>query len=178
MDDEPESESKVMTMQKSSILDLIKNPTGRGDAANRDAPASPTEPPPPVQPPPVTLADADFEVLPLPGDVYLAHSRTANKPQTMLCLVQKPPALTCLAYGDMRFIDLVPPDKPGGGPVLLLKFIGVAEVRLEGRNLDKLIDYLRRHCLAWLREQLPTRGNLAADDGSVVITGIRVKALG
>ena len=139
----------------------------------------PVEPPPHIPPPPpVTPPAADFDVLPLPGDVYLAHSRVANKSQTMLCLVQKPPSVTCLAYGDLRFIDLLPSGTPGGGTALLMKFIGVAEVRLEGRNLDKLVDYLRRHCLAWLREQLPTRGNPAAEDGSIVIASIRVKPLG
>jgi hypothetical protein len=57
--------------------------------------------------------------------------------------------------------------------------IGVADVRLEGRNLDRLVDLLRRHCLVWVREQLPTRGgNPEDDDVSIIITGIRVKALG
>ena len=118
---------------------------------------------------------ADSDALPRPGDAYQAHSRAANKMQAMLCLIGMPPVQTCLAYSDLRWVGLLPPDKPGGGLTLLLRFIGVADVRIEGRNLDELVEPLRRHCLMWLRLQLPTRLPQGGDDGAVVITGMSVK---
>jgi hypothetical protein len=59
--------------------------------------------------------------------------------------------------------------------VLVLRFIGVAEVRLEGRHLRRLVDPLRRQRLAWLAELSPGRDS--RDDDAVAITAVTIKML-
>ena len=54
----------------------------------------------------------------------------------------------------------------------MLRFIGIAEVRVEGRNLGRLPGYLYLHRLTWLRE-LPI-GKMIRDQAIPVITGIAI----
>lgn len=58
-------------------------------------------------------------------------------------------------------------------PVLVLRFIGVADVTLEGRNLDLLHDDVRRQSIAWVRER-PAGRDFIEDRDAVVIIGIGV----
>ncbi len=136
--------------------------------------AAPKPPPGPASAPPPPAADDDAVALPQPGDAYAAHSRIGNKPETMLSLLLKDWSIKTFAYSDLRFSDFQPGTDAGKGPVLLLRFIGVADVRLEGRHLFRLVDPLRRHRLAWLAE-LPGRRDFA-DESALAITGVSVKA--
>ena len=79
------------------------------------------------------------------------------------------------AYSDLRRIRMLPADQPGGCPVLVLRFVEavIVEVRIEGRHLDKLHDYLGYHRIAWVRELPP--GKMLADKIAAVITGITIR---
>jgi hypothetical protein len=124
-------------------------------------------------PAPPSSAEDDPDTLPLPGAPYVAHSRIGNKPEVMLTLVLKDWSVPTFAYGDLRFMDFQPGTEAGKRPVLVLRFTGVAEVRLEGRHLRRLVDPLRRQRLAWLAEQ----GRDSRDDDAVAITGVTIKML-
>ena len=112
--------------------------------------------------------------LPLKGGDYLAFTKSRNKAELMLCLVKRDSSCEALAYSDLRWVTLQPSGEPGKGPVLVLRFIGVAEVRMEGRNLDTLVDEFRRHRIGWCCE-LATEDYF--DDHIVVIRKIGVTAL-
>jgi hypothetical protein len=79
------------------------------------------------------------------------------------------------SYSDLRRIRLLPAGKPGLGPVLVLLFVeaAVTEVRIEGRRLDTMRDYIRYHRIAWVRELPP--GTMLADKVAAVITGITIR---
>jgi hypothetical protein len=120
----------------------------------------------------VTAAD-DADTLPGLEDDYAACSRPDNKPQLMLSLLKADESVKSLSYSDLRWIDLKPGDKPGNGPGLVLRFVGVAEVWVEGRCLRPLVDNLRRHRIGWLRE-LPA-GRDFRDANTMVITHLDVR---
>jgi hypothetical protein len=112
--------------------------------------------------------------LPGPGDPYKAHARPDNKALLTLTFLCQNSAEEGFAYADLRRIRLLPADKPGGGPVLVLLFTeaAVTEVRIVGRRLDTMRDYIRYHRVAWLRELPP--GKMLADRNAAVITGITI----
>ena len=116
--------------------------------------------------------EGEAEATPLPGTPYKAHSRLDNKPEAMLTLVLKDWSLETFAYGDLRFMKFEPGTEAGQSLVLVLRFIGVAEVRLVGRHLRRLVDPLRRHRLAWMAERPPGRDYV--DEEAVAITGITI----
>jgi hypothetical protein len=95
-----------------------------------------------------------FDTLPRPGDDYLAHARPGNKTEPMLCFIRSDQSLEILSYGHLARVRLLPCPAQGGGQSLLLRFVEavVTEVRLEGRGLRTLPDYLRQHRIAWIRE--------------------------
>ena len=93
----------------------------------------------------------------------------------MLLLLCKDGSRPTFAYGDLRFMDVLPPKEPGDSPGLLLKFPGVGTVELEGLNLDRMHGYLYLQRLGWIRELPP--GQKIRDDNAVVITAIRPTVL-
>jgi hypothetical protein len=159
-----ESEDKVIEMNRrsSSLLSMLDETPGGTQRVRKPEP----EP---------QIAD---EVDDLPGqdEEYVACSRPDNKPQLMLSLVKADASVTTLSYGDLRWIDLKPADKPGNGPGLVLRFVGVAEVRIEGRRLRAVVDYLRRHRIGWLREL--ASGRDFRDANAMVITSMEVREAG
>ena len=136
---------------------------------------TPPEPGPAHSPAPPPVVEGDPDTLPVPGDGYLAHSRIDNKPEAMMSLLLKDWSVKTFAYGDLRFMDFQPGTEAGKSPVLVLRFTGVAEVRLEGRHLRRLVDPLRRQRLAWLAERSPERDYV--DENTVAITGVTIEAL-
>jgi hypothetical protein len=147
--------------RRPGLRELMGQPSGGGSPAGLPTAerASPTAPPP---------SDED-EALPEPGEEYAAWSRPGNKPWPMVCFLSKGVAFTCLAYANLESIRLLPGDGPGQGPVLMLLFAGIDPqlVRIEGKRLAKLADYLRRHVVAWVRE-LPTGGGFRQGDAAVI----------
>lgn len=117
----------------------------------------------------------DLTSLPGPGDAYKAHARPDNKALLMLRFLLKDSTVEGFAYSDLRRIRLLPADKAGGGPMLVLLFVEavISEVLIEGRHLDTLHNYLGYHRIAWVRE-LP-QGKMLADKVAAVITGITVR---
>jgi hypothetical protein len=149
---------------KSSLLEMLK----------------PAEAPPPREPEPV--ADAEGESasgeaiipLPQPGDAYdTAHARSSNKPLPTLRFI-KGDGIKGLPYANLDSIDWLPAEKPGLGPMIVLRFAGIVarEARISGRNLLQLFDLLSYHRVAWVRELPPGRD--FKDGKATVITGITV----
>jgi hypothetical protein len=119
-------------------------------------------------------AEDDLIAGPQPGDPYLAHSRSGNKPLLTLRFFLKDSAEEGFSYSDLRRIRLLPSGKPGVGPVLLLRFVEavIVEVRIEGLRMDAMPDYLAYHRIAWVREM--PRGTMLADKTAAVVTGITI----
>jgi hypothetical protein len=115
----------------------------------------------------------DLIPLPQPGDPYKAHARPDNKPLLTLTFLCKDSAEEGFAYSDLRRIRLLP-GKPGGGPVLVLRFTeaAIVEVRIEGLRLDAMRGYIRYHRIAWVRELPP--GKMIADKTAAVVTSISI----
>jgi hypothetical protein len=131
-----------------------------------------------ANPPPAGdgLQPAEDESEPLPtkeGSTYIAYSQSRNKPELMLSLMLKDGSYEILAYGDLRRVAFEPARLPGKAPVLVLYFIGVAEVRMEGRHLKTLLEPFRRHRIGWCRE-LATQDFFEGE--TVVISKIVVAA--
>jgi hypothetical protein len=113
---------------------------------------------------------------PKPGDPYVsAHARPMTRSLPMVTLLLKDGRRASFSYGDLRLIDVLPPKRPGDGPGLLLRFLGVGQAELEGWNLDRLHGHVFLHRLAWIREW--PGGRPVKDDHAVVVTGIMVTLL-
>jgi hypothetical protein len=131
--------------------------------------------PPPSQPVASPLpASADPDCLPKAGSAYEARSRLSNKPELMLTLLLKDGSRQGFSYGDLRHIEYRPTGGSEGLALLLLRFIGVADVRLEGRNLDALHDDIRRQLVGWVRER-PAGRDYVEDRNAVVVTGVGIE---
>ncbi len=110
------------------------------------------------------------------GDPYgKAHATPVKAALPMLVLLLKDGSRPTFSYNDMRFMDAVPPKGPGGGPGLLLRFMGIGTAELEGHGVDRLHGYLYLHRIAWIREW--PGGRQARDDNGVIITRIKVTLL-
>jgi hypothetical protein len=178
MDDDDHSHARGILMNRptGSIRDLIANPTGRPAAA-------PPEPPRPVAAAEVMEAEAQpppkkSDPLPKPGDAYRAHARFLNRLSSdarMIHFVRKDFSCEGYAYDDLRRIRWVPPAEPGGGPVLVLRFVEavITEVRITGRNLDDLHYWISEGTMPWAWEQ--PEGFRTRDATVTVITGITIK---
>ena len=174
MDDDDGPDAKVIMMNRptGSIRDLIANPTGR--------PAPPPEPPRPVVEPEAPEAEYQpppkkSDPLPRPGDAYRAHARFLNRlvsDPKLIHFVAKDYTCAGYSYADLRRVNWLPAGEPGGGPVLVLRFVEavITEVRLTGRNLDDLHYWISEGCMPWVWER--PDGFRSRDDAATVITGI------
>jgi hypothetical protein len=164
MRDNPEGSIMERIRPKSSILDMLK-----------PAEASPTP-----EARPVVEFEAESPTgeaiipLPQPGDPYdTAHARSSNKPLPTLRFIRGE-NIRGLPYANLDSIDWLPSEKPGLGPMIVLRFAGIIarEARISGRNLLLLYDLLAHHRVAWVRE-LPL-GRDFKEGKATVITGITV----
>lgn len=111
--------------------------------------------------------------LPQPGDPYTeAYSRASNKPTLSLRFVLSDASVRGFSFASLDRFNWQPGEKPGDGPVLVLRFDGseVTEAVLEGRHLDTLYDLIGDHRIRWVRE-LP-RGRDFLDPDKPVINRI------
>ena len=144
------------------IRGLREIPTGRT-----------TMPEPDAAPESATTADVgDFDsldALPKASDEYAAFGRAGNKPLTTLYFMLKDGSWDGFAYANLERIRLTPASEAGGGNELVLRFAGssATEVRLKGRNLAKLYNYLGQHRTPWVRE-LPSERDFQATSAAVV----------
>jgi hypothetical protein len=147
---------------KSTLLTDIKPSVARGAESEQDAEAEP--------------ADGDrFVALPQPGDPYdTAYSRPRNTPVPTLRFVMGD-TIRGLPYANLDSIGLVPNDKPGAAPAIVIVFSGVIPRKavITGRHLLVLLDMLSDHRIAWVRE-LP-KGRDFKDGKTTVITGIAIE---
>ncbi len=111
--------------------------------------------------------------LPRPGEPYKVHARHSNKQEVTLHFVTKDFAYEGFAYADCERVRLVPADKPGGGPVLIVRFNGseVTEVTIEGRHLHSLYHWIGLHLVPWVWEH-PSPAEFT-DDKAPLIKRIR-----
>ncbi len=117
--------------------------------------------------------------LPQPGSAYdAAYARPHNRALPTLRLLISD-RVKGLPYANLDSIDLEPGDKPGEGPVIVIWFTGIVvrQVRISGRHLEALYDYLSYHRIAWVR-MLPKGRDFRDKDGeATVITGITVEMM-
>jgi hypothetical protein len=92
--------------------------------------------------------------LPKPGDPYKSAGRHGNKPDVTIHFVTKNYSYEGFSYADCERVRLLPAEKPGGGPVLIVRFNGsvVTEAVIEGRNLHSLYHWIGLHRLPWVWE--------------------------
>lgn len=162
--------------ERFGVADLIERARTRQQAEPASPDRAMPEPPRPaaVVPSAAPAGDDDADPFPMSGDAYKAHSRPGNKPELMLGLRLASGLPQAFAYGDLRHVGFEDAGRPGGHPALVLAFLGVGTVRLEGRGLDTLFEAFRRQRLAWVWERPKGRDFLAGDDAGVVITAITV----
>lgn len=92
--------------------------------------------------------------LPRPGEPYRVHARHGNKPELTLHFVTRDFSYEGFSYADLERVRLVPGETPGGGPVLIVRFVGsvVTDVRIEGRHLHALYHWIGLHGVSWAWE--------------------------
>ena len=78
--------------------------------------------------------------LPLPGEEYRASAQFMNRLQSeqrILHFVLKDGTVEGFSYGDLRRVRMVPNEKPGASPVLVLRFVEaeITDVEIRGRHL-------------------------------------------
>ena len=118
---------------------------------------------------PATPSPDKADPLPRPGDAYKAHGRHGNKADLTIHFVLKDYSYEGFSYGDFERVRLLPPEKPGGGPVLILRFNGsvVTDVRIEGRNLHPLYHWIGLHRLPWIWEH-PSPADFSDENAAVI----------
>ena len=122
----------------------------------------------PVEPEPETAAGDgelgqgdDFDPLPQPGDPYVkAYATTRSGLTTTLHVLLATGVYRGFAWSNYDSVDMVPGDKPGSGPVMLLRFAGLVptELRISGSNPGMLHACLGRQRVLWIRERPASRG--------------------
>jgi hypothetical protein len=107
--------------------------------------------------------------LPRPGDAYKVAGRHGNKPDLTIHFVTKEFAYEGFSYGDFERVRLVPGDKAGGGPKLIVRFSGsvVTEVTIEGRHLHSLYHWIGLHRLPWVWEH-PAPGSFTDEAAPII----------
>ncbi len=116
----------------------------------------------------VSGADA-ADPLPRPGEPYQAHARHSNRPEMMIHFVLRDLSYEGFAYADCERVRLVPGEKPGSGPVLIMRFNGsvVTEVLIEGRHLHSMYHGIGLHLVPWLWEH-PSPADFADDKATLI----------
>jgi hypothetical protein len=126
------------------------------------------------------LPDDDVDPLPQPGSPYMAYGRPGNKPELVLHVMSKDGFFKGYAWSNFDSVDTVPGDKPGSGPVIIVRFAGLVptELRIVGSNLGKLHACIGRQRIGWIRERPSKRGFdavAATGDRAEVIESIGVR---
>lgn len=167
MDADGENNVIGMPGRKPSLMSAIS----RAAAAQAAVPVA--EPQEAKEPGESTLPPDDLTPLPN-GSEYRAHARPDNKPVPTLRLLTADGQIRGFPFANLDSIDLLG-DDAGKGLLIVLRFSGMAnvEVRMTGRKLDTLYNYLGYHRIAWIR-QLP-KGKIAVDARATVIDGIEIK---
>jgi hypothetical protein len=150
------SDSSVRMQPRSSVLEELskvaaaRGPEGASDAGEFDAPER-------------------SDPLPRPGDAYMAHARRAAKPQMTLFFVSRDYLPDGFSYANLERVRLVASEKPGSGPVLLVRFSGsvVTEAVIEGRNLYPLCNAIGLHLMPWVWVH-PSPKDFAGEDAAVI----------
>jgi hypothetical protein len=123
----------------------------------------------------------DYDPLPTPGSPYAAaYSRVSNKPELVLHVMLKDGFSKGYAWNNFDSVDMAPGDKPGSGPVLVVRFAGLAptELRISCNDLGMLHACIGRQRISWIREQPSKRGfnGVAAHgESKEVITSITLR---
>lgn len=144
-------------------------------------PAAARKPAPEAEPEAGTVPPAGdvLELLPRPDSAYMAYGRPSNKPEITLHVLLKDGYWRGFAWSDYAGVGTAPPDSPGFGPALVVRFAGLepTELRILGRNLGKLQVCIGHHRIVWIRELPSDRGFSAAarDDRAEVITCIVIR---
>jgi hypothetical protein len=166
----------------SSIRALIEQTTGEAfrREPERVDPAKPSAitlvEPKASESEPARKAEVDDPVridpLPKPGDDYKAHARPATGDQPTLFFIPRGFLPDGFSYADFERVRMVPAEKVGGGPVLVVRFNGsvVTDVRIEGRHLHSLCHLIGLRIMQWVWE-LPAGADFK-DDRATVITSI------
>ena len=107
--------------------------------------------------------------LPKPGDPYKVAGRHGNKPDLTIHFVLKDYSYEGFSYGDFERVRLLPAEKPGGGPVLIVRFNGsvVTEAVIEGRHLNSLYHWIGLHRLPWVWEH-PSPAQFSDEKAAVI----------
>lgn len=107
--------------------------------------------------------------LPRPGDDYKANARHGNKPEMTLHFVTRDFSYEGFSYADIERVRLVPGDKPGSGPKLIVRFNGsvVTEVTIEGRHLHSLYHWIGLHLVPWVWEH-PAPAEFTDDKAAII----------
>lgn len=163
-----------MAMDDDTLLQQRVRP--RSTLLELKPPAAPVAEAAAKAPPDIPAID-DLVPLPQPGDPYKAYARPDNKALLMLRFLLRDGVVEGFCYADLRHTRMQPGDDPGGGPVLVLRFVEavMTEVRIEGRHLDTLADLVAYHRIAWLRELPP--GKMHHEKNAAVITKITITVL-
>ena len=108
---------------------------------------------------------------------YKVHGRHGNKPDLTIHFVTKDFRYEGFSYGDCERVRLAPGEKPGGGPVMILRFNGsvVTEVMMEGRHLHSLYNWIGLHRVPWIWEH-PSPAQFA-DEKATLISRITISQI-
>ena len=73
------------------------------------------------------------------------------------------------SYADCERVRLVPAEKPGGGPVLIVRFSGsvITEAVIEGRHLHSLYHAIGLHQMPWIWEH-PAPADFTNDKATLI----------
>lgn len=114
-------------------------------------------------------AEERTDPLPQPGDNYRSHGRLSSKPRSSLFLVGKDFLPDGFAYHCLERVRMVPGEKPGAGPVMVLRFGGTeaCDVLVEGRLLHPLCNLIGEHRLPWLWEH-PSPGDFGEAKSTLI----------
>jgi hypothetical protein len=118
-------------------------------------------------------AVAELALIPHRDAPYVAHSRPHGRGIRRLRLIPADGKGSSFSYDDLRDIEDLPPERPGLGPRLRLRFFGASDVEVDSPHCDWLHGQIEFERLAWIRA-LPY-GWVADDDSAVVITSIRIR---
>lgn len=122
--------------------------------------------------PPEPDGAAKGDVLPQPGDPYVAFATPRGVAEPTLHVLLRDGTYRGFAWSNYDGIDLLAGEAPGSGPVLVLRFDGLrpTEVRITGQRHGLLHAYLGQQRIGWIREK--PEGKIIADAHAPVIEKI------